>query len=188
MCEALTTAAVDAPRLPAKAATPGVGSTPRSKTLAPPLAAPALKAAESMDPGQFVGLARNFEHRVDAASALAEANRAHARRYLQIGEPFNGLVRIEGQVTPDAGAIIRTALEPYARPSKSDERSAGQRMADALLEVCRGRNRQGSGSGPRTQVIITAAPDTLAGIEAAPAGQLRVGRERTHRDGSPARL
>src|SRR5207248_6190143 len=128
-----------------------------------------LKAAERMDPGQFVGVARDFEHQVDAESALTEANRAHQRRYLQIGEAMNGLVRIEGQVTPDAGAIIRTAIEPYAKPSKGDERTAGQRMADALLEVCRRRGSgvapanggangasQASGAGPRPQLIIKA--------------------------------
>src|SRR5213079_805331 len=49
-----------------------------------------LKAAESMDPGQFVGVAKDFEHQVDAESALTEANRAHQRRYLQIGEAMNG--------------------------------------------------------------------------------------------------
>src|SRR5256884_5095998 len=98
-----------------------------------------LKAAESMDPGQFVGVAKDFEHQVDAESALTEANRAHQRRYLQIGEAMSGLVRIEGQVTPDAGAIIRTAIEPYAKPSESDGRTAGQRMAAALVEACRWR-------------------------------------------------
>src|SRR5438034_8382410 len=137
-----------------------------------------LKAAETMDPGQFLGVAKHFEHRVDAQSALTEANRAHQRRYLQIGEAMNGLVRIEGQVTPDAGAIIRTAIEPYAKPSKVDERTAGQRMADALLEVCRrGGTGLGSGygGGPRPQLIITAAVDTLAGIDGAPAGQLEWG-------------
>src|SRR5205814_9042383 len=101
-----------------------------------------LKAAETMDPGQFVSVAKNFEHQVDAERALSEANQAHQRRYLQIGEAINGLVRIEGQVTPDAGAIIRTAIEPYAKPSKGDERTAGQRLADALVEECR---RRGSG-------------------------------------------
>lgn len=39
-----------------------------------------LKAAETMDPGQFVGVAKSFEHQVDAEAVLAEANRAHARR------------------------------------------------------------------------------------------------------------
>ncbi len=137
-----------------------------------------LKAAESMDPGQFVGVAKDFEHQVDAESALTEANRAHQRRYLQIGEAMSGLVRIEGQVTPDAGAIIRTAIEPYAKPSKGDERTAGQRMADALLEVCRRGGTglvSGNGGGPRPQLIITAAVDTLAGIDGAPAGQLEWG-------------
>src|SRR5437764_12231647 len=107
-----------------------------------------LKAAETMDPGQFVAVTKNFEHQVDAESVLSEANRAHQRRYLQIGEAINGLVRIEGQLTPDAGAIIRTALEPYAKPSKGDERTAGQRLADALVEVCRrGGAARASGNG-----------------------------------------
>src|SRR5207248_5750454 len=137
-----------------------------------------LKAAGNMDPGQFASVTRDFEHRVDAEGALNEANRAHQRRYLQIGEAISGLVRIEGQVTPDAGAIIRTAIEPYAKPSNGDERTTGQRMADALLEVCRRGGTglvSGNGGGPRPQLIITAAVDTLAGIDGAPAGQLEWG-------------
>src|SRR5438132_484398 len=49
-----------------------------------------LTAAQTMDPGQFVGVAKNFEHRVDAEGALAEANRAYGRRYLHISEPQDG--------------------------------------------------------------------------------------------------
>ncbi len=47
-----------------------------------------LKAAQSMDPGQFTTVVKNFEHRVDSAAALAETNRAYQRRYLHIGEPL----------------------------------------------------------------------------------------------------
>ncbi|TMC27044.1 MAG: DUF222 domain-containing protein [Chloroflexi bacterium] len=36
-----------------------------------------LKAAESMDPGQFVSVARNFEHQVDAQAALDGARTLH---------------------------------------------------------------------------------------------------------------
>ena len=44
-----------------------------------------IQAAQSMDPGRFAGVTKDFEHRVDAAGVLAEANRAYARRYLHLG-------------------------------------------------------------------------------------------------------
>ncbi len=136
-----------------------------------------LKAAETMDPGQFVGVAKNFEHQVDAQAALAEANRAHDRRYLRIGQPLNGLVRIDGLLDAEGGAIVRTALEPFAKPAKADTRTADQRLADALVERCQVRVAAGhpDGSGPRPQLIVKADRDTLAGINGAPAGELEWG-------------
>src|SRR5205814_9032904 len=50
-----------------------------------------LQAAQTMDPGQFTTVAKNFEHRVDAAGALAEANHAYQRRYFHIAEPAAGV-------------------------------------------------------------------------------------------------
>lgn len=147
-----------------------------------------LKQAGTMDPGQFVNVTKNFEHQVDADASLAEANRAHERRYFYIGAPLNGLVRLEGQVTTEAGAVIRTALEPHMKPSKNDERTAAQRAADALIDVCRGadvarRHRPGEkrpesnghSSAPRTQLIIKASVETLAKTAGAPAGELEWG-------------
>ena len=147
-----------------------------------------LKQAETMDPGEFVNVAKNFEHQIDQEAALTEANRAHERRYFCIGSPLNGLVRLEGQVTTEAGAIIRTALEPHMKPSKNDERTAGQRAADALVDVCRGigsaaqsstRGRHSEDNGhaaaPRTQLIIKASVDTLAKTQGSPAGELEWG-------------
>src|SRR5438094_4239896 len=136
-----------------------------------------LKAAETMDPGQFVGVARNFEHQVDAQAALTEANRAHERRYLRIGQPLDGLVRIEGLLDAEGGAIVRTALEPLAKPTKADTRTTDQRLADALVERCQVRSGGGhpDGAGPRPQLIIKASLDTFAGIDGAPAGNLEWG-------------
>src|ERR671934_1375960 len=141
-----------------------------------------LKAAETMDPGQFVGVAKQFEHQVDAEGALDQANRAHQRRYVQLSEPTNGLVRIEGQLITEAAGWLRTAMEPYMKPSKNDERTAGQRAHDALVELCRragmanSRHANGrDGSAPRVQLIIKTTVDTLAGIEGAPAGELEWG-------------
>src|SRR5213078_3882136 len=44
-----------------------------------------LQAAQTMDPGRFTGVAKNFEHRVDAAGGLAEANRSYELRYFHSG-------------------------------------------------------------------------------------------------------
>src|SRR5437868_8741145 len=135
-----------------------------------------LKSAEAMDAGRFVTVVKDFEHRIDADAALAEANWAHRRRYLSISGPFNGLARIEGQLLPEAAAIIRTAMEPFMKPSSNDDRTAGQRAHDALLEVCRRHGTgRADGSGRRPQVIVTTSVETLAAIPGAPAGRLEFG-------------
>src|SRR5437870_4883473 len=107
---------------------------------------------------------KSAEHRVDAAGALAEANRAYERRYFHIGEPHDGLVRVDGLLDAEGGATLRTALQAFMKPVKDDLRSYGQRNADALVEL--GRGGSGSkrdGAGPRPQLIIRASLDTLAG-------------------------
>ncbi len=143
-----------------------------------------LKDAEKLDPGQFVGVVKNFEHQVDADSALHEANRAYQRRYLAIGEPVNGLARIEGQLIAEAAASLRSAIEPFMKPRKDDERTAGQRAHDALAQLCRrsglGSRKAGGIDGetapaPRVQVIIKTSVDTLAGVPGAAAGELERG-------------
>jgi hypothetical protein len=135
-----------------------------------------LKVAQTMDPGQFTGIAKNFEHRVDAAGALAEANHAYQRRYFHIGEPVDGLVRLDGVLDAEGGATLRTALQAFMKPIKDDARSFGQRSADALMELCRhGSGSKRDGAGPRPQLIIRASLDTLAGTMGAPAGELEGG-------------
>src|SRR5256714_6148620 len=134
-----------------------------------------LKAAQTMDPGRFTSLAKNFEHRVDAAGALTEANRAYQRRYLHIGEPQDGLVRLDGLLDTEGGATLRTALQAFMKPIKDDPRSYGQRCADAVVELARHGSGADSGkrdgAGPRPQPIIRASVDTLAGTRGAPAGE-----------------
>ncbi len=135
-----------------------------------------LQAARTMDPGRFTGVAKNFEHRVDAAGALAEANRAYQRRYFHIGEPQDGLVRLDGVLDTAGGATLRTALQAFMKPIKDDPRSYGQRCADAVVELARqGSGAKRDGAGPRPQLIIRASLDTLAGIKGAPAGELEGG-------------
>jgi len=131
-----------------------------------------LEAAEGMDAGRFVTAAKHFEHQVNAEAALTEANWAYRHRYLVISRPFNGHARIEGQLTPEAAAVIRSAMEPFLKPAARDDRTASQRAHDALVEVCQ---RTGNGSAPRPQLIITTSADTLAALRGAAAGELEFG-------------
>lgn len=135
-----------------------------------------LKTAESMDAGSFVTAVKDFEHRVNSDAALAEANWAHNHRYLSITGPFGGLARIEGQLVPEAAATIRAAMEPFMKPSKNDDRTAGQRAHDALVQACeRVGAARADAPPPRPLLIVTASVDTLAGIDGAPAGELQGG-------------
>ena len=135
-----------------------------------------LALADKMDPGQFTGVAKNFEHRIDAQAALAEANRAHQRRYLTISEPLDGIVRIDGLLDAEAGAIVRNAVNAGLPPAKNDDRTPGQRRADRLVELCQPRAvGSADGAGPRPHLIIRASADTLLGAPGAPGGELEGG-------------
>jgi hypothetical protein len=136
-----------------------------------------LQSAQTMDPGQFMTVAKNFEHQVDADGALAEANHAYQRRYFHISEPKDGIVRLDGVLDAEGGATLRTALQAFMKPVKDDDRTYGQRNADALVELGRhgGSGGKRDGARPRPQLIIRASLDTLAGVKGAPAGELEGG-------------
>src|SRR6266700_6042035 len=136
-----------------------------------------LQAAQTVETGQFTTVAKNFEHRVDAAGALAEANRAYERRYFHISEPQDGIVRLDGVLDAEGGATLRSALQPFMKPVKDDDRSYGQRSADALVQLGRqgGSGGKRDGAGARPHLIIRASLDTLAGTWGAPAGEVEGG-------------
>jgi Domain of unknown function (DUF222) len=135
-----------------------------------------LQAAQTMDPGRFASVARAFEFRVDQAAALTEVNRAWSRRYLHLSEPKDGLVHLEGLLDAEGGAVVKTALDALMpAPKQDDDRTAGQRRADALVDLARrplAGSKLGSTGGQRPHLVITASVETLAGIPGAPPAQL----------------
>ncbi len=138
-----------------------------------------LQAAQTMDPNRFAGVTKDFEHRVDAEGALTGANRAYARRYLQVSQPLDGLVRLDGLLDAEGGATLQTALNALMAPVKGDDRTPGQRRADALVELCRRRLDSGKlpeVGGERPHLTIKASVGTLAGIPGHPAGDLEWGQ------------
>ncbi|HEY9287280.1 MAG TPA: DUF222 domain-containing protein [Candidatus Dormibacteraeota bacterium] len=135
-----------------------------------------LTMAEQMDPGEFIGAVKNFEHQVDAQAALAEANRAYQRRFLRLSDRSDGMVRLDGLLDAGGGAIVRTTLNAMMLPGKGDQRTPEQRRADALVETCCLKTGgSADGSGPRPHLIVRATVETLAGVAGAPAGEVEGG-------------
>src|SRR5256885_8172956 len=65
-----------------------------------------LQSAQTMDPGQFVTVAKNFEHRVDAAGAPAGAKPAPPPRALPIRAPGAGPAGGGGPAHAPGGAPL----------------------------------------------------------------------------------
>jgi hypothetical protein len=129
--------------------------------------------------------------------ALAEALRRHcarpdtdgddgfADRWLALGTTFGGAGKLNGDLTPHCTASLQAVLESLGkRRGPEDLRTKGQRMHDALDEVCRRVIASGclpDRAGQPTQIILHLDLDRLRGLpgasdaEAAWAGQATAG-------------
>jgi len=108
--------------------------------------------------GRFPQVLSDWRRNTDPAGAEADTERRFARRGLHISPSWSGMVHLDGDLDPEGGGIVLTALrslsEPAA-PDPHDPRTPAQRRADALVEICR-RNLAGAGgSRPRPPVGIT---------------------------------
>ena len=86
------------------------------------------------------------------------------------------MVAIDGLLEPEAGQTVLAALEPLAHPADAhDDRSGGQRTADALTELARRALEAGRlprTGGVRPQLLVTVELDSLLGHHPALAGDL----------------
>jgi hypothetical protein len=99
-----------------------------------------------------------------ASSEDQRHERAHRRRYLRHWIDLDGAFRLSGSFTPEAGAQIISALEPYrqkvsdrsSRRGRKGKAPSGAVLADALVEMA-GHDRtagDGSHSGPRAMIHV----------------------------------
>jgi Domain of unknown function (DUF222)/HNH endonuclease len=109
-----------------------------------------------------------FRALADTDAIEAEARRRFARRRLYASAILDGMIRIDGDLDPETGQVVITALssvvDAWARSEDRDERSPAQRRADALGEICRqyldGVDRPVVG-GERPHVTVTVDLATL---------------------------
>jgi hypothetical protein len=113
-----------------------------------------------------------------AAGAERRARRNVERRWLRVARTFDGAVAVDGLLDPDGGDLVLAALAALTpAPRPGDGRTAGQRRADALVDLCRraGGNAPSAGA-QKPQVTVTVGLATLLG---ACGGTARLG------DGTP---
>lgn len=95
-----------------------------------------------------------------------------ARRRLHTSVTLDGMVRVDGDLDPEAGETVLTALravlDSEARSEHAaDDRAPAQRRADALGEICRGwleRTDRPEVAGERPHLSVTVPVEALAGI------------------------
>lgn len=119
-----------------------------------------LGVGRSVDAGSLTGFATRIRQIVDPDGALADANKAHERRWLSTAKTLDGMVSIDGLLDAEAGAVLLTALGSATAPHGPDDfRSAGQRRADALVDICSfalDTGRASASGGVRPHLLITA--------------------------------
>ncbi|MEU7850883.1 DUF222 domain-containing protein [Micromonospora parva] len=107
--------------------------------------------------------------------------RAEARRHVTLSEQQNGQVRLSGNLDTETASLLREAIDPLCAPTgEQDDRSPGQRRADALGEICRLALRTGQlpdNGGDRPQLVVTVALEEL--VNGVRAGTLETGTHLT---------
>jgi hypothetical protein len=119
------------------------------------------------------GLSRVVGHWRQAVAAQAGAEteaELRARRRLHASATFGGMVRVDGDLDPETGEVLLTALgavvDAECRSGQAEERSPTQRRADALGEVCRQWLDLGprpAVAGERPHLTLTVSAEALAG-------------------------
>ncbi|HEX5204112.1 MAG TPA: DUF222 domain-containing protein [Actinoplanes sp.] len=101
------------------------------------------------------------------ALEAAEA-RAVQKRGLHLSADDAGGVSVRGSLDPESAAIVRAALDPLTKPCRADGgldgRTAPQRRADALTEICRaalGTDLLSTAGGEPITLVVTAGFDAL---------------------------
>lgn len=101
-----------------------------------------LDAARTLPHRDLRRVVAHWRQAADPVAAGDEAERLHARRRLHVSPTLDGMVRVDGDLDPETGQTLITALDAVIsdelRTNRDyDVRSFPQRRADALGEICR---------------------------------------------------
>jgi hypothetical protein len=147
-----------------KAVRKGRLSEAQTKEIASAAAANPAAEKDLLGVAQSEGMAtlRQRCARVKAAvaSEIDRYNKIHRSRYLRHWMDAQGGFRLEGRFTPDAGAQVVAALDPYRDKVFKQARKHGRRepydayAADALVAMAKDAGAGGNKKGPGTLVRV----------------------------------
>jgi len=125
-----------------------------------------VEAAKRLPAPQFHHTVAHWRRQLDWREGLKDAERMHEQRRLNVTVSMLGMVRVDGDLDPESGEIVLTALRGCVDSDRRkrnredhDHRTQPQRRVDALAEVCRqwldssGRPDAGS-ERPHVAVIV----------------------------------
>jgi hypothetical protein len=134
--------------------------------------------AEVFGPRDLRRIAVKLVDVLDPDGTLAADRLAQDRRHLQLTANRDGTYTLTGRLTGTTGAALQATLSPLAKPrpdtpghdrtvhGPEDGRTYGQRLHDALDEVCARLLRSGglpdSGGTPATVIVTISAEDLTA--------------------------
>lgn len=102
-------------------------------------AEPALvDACRQVDPAKLRTTLRGYGAAVDDPRSVRAAEHRDENCWLDLSTTFDGAVAIQGVLGQEDGALVKAAIGALTTPAGPDDtRTASQRRADGLVEVCR---------------------------------------------------
>jgi hypothetical protein len=118
-------------------------------------------------------IASYWRQQTEREAALEGEEALRTRRRLHASLSFLGMVRLDGDLDPETGETLLTALQAVldaeAHSGSGDDRTPAQRRVDALGEICRqwlDRSERPTVAGERPRVTVTVDTRTVADPDA----------------------
>ena len=137
-----------------------------------------VHAARIHSVGDLRRVTAHWQQKVERENGIDSEERLRARRSLHASVSFLGMVRVDGDLDPETGETLMTALgavlDAESRGCREDDdRTPAQRRADALGEICRqwlDLDDRPRVAGERPHLTLTVGADSLAGAGGASSG------------------
>ena len=121
-----------------------------------------VDAARDLTPRDFSKALAYWVDAADVKAAVADAEELYEHRRLHLSSTFQDMVRVNGELDPESGQVVTTAVAALVdswNRDGSDTRTAAQRRCDALVDICRyyldyADTPQTGGEKPHVSLVI----------------------------------